>query len=366
MVRSASALLAVLILSGFVAMQQVATHTVVRGDTLWDLADNYYNDPFQWRRIWEANRDKINDPNLIYPDQVFAIPGREAEVSEVSGVSVEPTPARPAQEQPTRPAQRPPGARQQPVSPPPQGGTAGARTVFYRSDSTRAGATLEGRSAETWTVSPKMVDATPWLIHLDVMPEHIGEVSRFAGGAASTETVRAYDRVRLTFEGTPPPAGTRLQVFRPDKIIEKVGRVMVPTGVVTISEVDGNEAAAVVSRELERMTLGDLVRPLPVYEPTMERPEPVAGGGEAMIMGFAGPNVLQDVGSIAFLDQGADDGVRIGDEYDYMNADAGAGVVEGRLQVVGTTSGIASARIVSMDDVIFKQGLVVHLARKMR
>ncbi len=94
MVRSASALLAVLILSGFVAIQQVATHTVVPGDTLWDLAQHYYKDPFQWRRIWEANRDKIADPNLIYPHQVFAIPGREAEVSEVA-VEAAPIQARP-------------------------------------------------------------------------------------------------------------------------------------------------------------------------------------------------------------------------------------------------------------------------------
>jgi LysM repeat protein len=360
MVRSASALLAVLILSGFVAMQQVATHTVVRGDTLWDLADHYYNDPFQWRRIWEANRDKINDPNLIYPDQVFALPGREAAVS---AVTVEPAAGLPAA-QPTQQAQQRPAARQ-PVAPPPQASMASQRTIFYR-DTTVAGATMEGRSAETWTVSPVMVLAAPWLIHLDEEPAHVGRIDRFAGGASFSQTVRAYDRVRLTFEGEPPQAGTRLLAFRPDKVIDKVGRVMVPTGVVTISEVDGNEAAAVVSREVERMTLGDLLRPLPEYEPTMERPQAVSVGGEAMIMGFAGPNVVQDVGSIAFLDQGADDGVRIGDEYAYLNAEAGAGVVEGRLQVVGTTSGIASARVVSMDDVVFHQGLVVRLARKMR
>ncbi len=108
------------------------------------------------------------------------------------------------------------------------------------------------------------------------------------------------------------------------------------------------------------------VRPLPQYDPTMERPQAVSGGGEAMVMGFAGLNVLQDVGGIAFLDQGAADGVSIGDEYEYLNPAAGSGVVEGRLQVVGITSGIAAARIVSMDDAVFHQGIVVRLARKMR
>jgi hypothetical protein len=358
MVRSAWVFLAVLILSGFVAMQQVATHTVVRGDTLWDLAETYYDDPFQWRRIWEANRDRVADPNLIFPDQVFAIPGREA--AQVSEVTVQPG-AEPAA-QPA--AEREPPAAQQPRQPPAQS-AANAPTIFRRDTATMAG--MEGgRAAETWTVSPVMALAAPWVVRIGEEPEYLGNVDRMASGATASRTVRTYDRVRVVFESTPPPAGTQLQVFRPDKIIESVGRVMLPTGVLTISEVDGNEAAAVVSRELDRMTLGDLVRPLPEFRPSIDRPEPVSGGGEAMIMGFAGPNVLQDLGSIAFLDRGADNGVSIGDEYEFLNPAAGSGVVEGRLQVVGTTSGMAAARIVSMDDAVFRQGIVVRLARKMR
>jgi nucleoid-associated protein YgaU len=51
------------------------TYTVVRGDCLWNIAkkDYIYNDPFEWPRIYEANKDKIKDPDLIYPRQVFTI-----------------------------------------------------------------------------------------------------------------------------------------------------------------------------------------------------------------------------------------------------------------------------------------------------
>ena len=51
------------------------TYTVVRGDCLWNIAkkDYIYNDPFKWPRIYEANKDKIKDPDLIYPRQVFTI-----------------------------------------------------------------------------------------------------------------------------------------------------------------------------------------------------------------------------------------------------------------------------------------------------
>jgi len=53
---------------------QEASHTVKEGDTLWDIAGFYYQNPFLWPYIWRANLTKIEDPHWIYPDQMFAIP----------------------------------------------------------------------------------------------------------------------------------------------------------------------------------------------------------------------------------------------------------------------------------------------------
>lgn len=52
------------------------TYTVIPGDYLWKIAGFYwiYNDPKDWPRIYEANRDKIKDPDLIYPNQILDIP----------------------------------------------------------------------------------------------------------------------------------------------------------------------------------------------------------------------------------------------------------------------------------------------------
>jgi nucleoid-associated protein YgaU len=50
------------------------TYTVQKGDSLSKIAKREYGDAQQWRRIFEANRDAIKDPDLIYPGQVFRIP----------------------------------------------------------------------------------------------------------------------------------------------------------------------------------------------------------------------------------------------------------------------------------------------------
>jgi len=44
------------------------------GDSLWKIAVKFYKDGYQWRRIYTANSDKIKDPAIIYPLQVFLIP----------------------------------------------------------------------------------------------------------------------------------------------------------------------------------------------------------------------------------------------------------------------------------------------------
>lgn len=51
-------------------------YTVKRGDHLWGIAkkSEHYGNPFAWPVIYQANRDQIKNPDLIYPDQSFKIP----------------------------------------------------------------------------------------------------------------------------------------------------------------------------------------------------------------------------------------------------------------------------------------------------
>jgi len=51
-----------------------AQYTVVGGDTLSSIAQKFYSDANLWPRIFEANRNQIQDPNHIFPGQVLRIP----------------------------------------------------------------------------------------------------------------------------------------------------------------------------------------------------------------------------------------------------------------------------------------------------
>ena len=51
------------------------TYTVIAGDTLSKIAKREYGDASKWHQIYEANKDTIKNPDLIYPGQTFKIPG---------------------------------------------------------------------------------------------------------------------------------------------------------------------------------------------------------------------------------------------------------------------------------------------------
>ena len=50
-------------------------YKVVEKDTLWDLAGKHYQNPWLWKKIFEANSETVKNPDLIYPNQEIIIPG---------------------------------------------------------------------------------------------------------------------------------------------------------------------------------------------------------------------------------------------------------------------------------------------------
>ena len=56
------------------AVSTSQTYTVVKGDCLWNISKKFYGKGSQYTKIYNANKDKIKNANLIYPGQVLTIP----------------------------------------------------------------------------------------------------------------------------------------------------------------------------------------------------------------------------------------------------------------------------------------------------
>lgn len=51
-------------------------YTVVAGDSLSKIAKHFYGDANAWKRIFDANRDQLTDPDRIKPGQMLKIPAK--------------------------------------------------------------------------------------------------------------------------------------------------------------------------------------------------------------------------------------------------------------------------------------------------
>src|SRR5262249_42103526 len=52
--------------------------TIIKGNSLWRIARRIYGEGVMYTLIYEANRDNIKNPDLIYPGQIFSVPKKDA------------------------------------------------------------------------------------------------------------------------------------------------------------------------------------------------------------------------------------------------------------------------------------------------
>ena len=57
-----------------IAQMEEGEVTIQPGFTLWQLAELKYGSGYRYVQIFEANRDEISDPNMIFPGQIFKVP----------------------------------------------------------------------------------------------------------------------------------------------------------------------------------------------------------------------------------------------------------------------------------------------------
>lgn len=393
MLRSVALLSALLILPGLVSAQeepvaQQGTHEVVKGETLWALAERYLGDPFRWPLIYEANRDRIEDPHWIYPRQVFIIPGLRGEPVRVVEVEV----VEPGQEARIVSVEPRPAFQEMPPCPGPTGRTVfyeggeadrgcamesptdAERTAFY-GDPFRTATGVEGISRDRFHAVPRhLVYSTPWL-EKDWEAElpSLGTVTRLSGvDSERTPRDRAalFEKVHIEPEGgVQLEVGDVLQTFRVRRAEEMLGQVVEPTGILVVTDIEEAGVVGAVSAEFDRVRVGQRLRRVPGYDlvPGQKAVE-VESDMWATILGFGIPSPLQGFGAVAFLDVGEGQGIETGDEFlAYVNrGDGWSGQEAARLQVVLVNGETTSARVIGVTEPLLAPGTELRLVRKMQ
>ncbi len=319
-----------------------ATHTVVKGETLWGLAARYLGSGFKWRAIYEVNREAIANPHWIYPGQVLRMPGTVASVA----VTVVPPAAAPADTvKPAAPAAvRPPGPTLNPAT---------GRTVFKREYAAAPATATDSIEAERPfpTVLVGEYLSAPYVLQSATVPgagHLLGSASLDPQGHLDTRRLfKGFDAVLVDPPtGAAAKKGAQYVVLRKGPSLYRVGQVMVPTGIVEVTHdrTSGTAVQAQVIAVYGEMSPGQLLVPLDttgVY--TTACPKPVSGGRRGEVKWVLSEPVLPTASAYIVLDLTAADGVKLGDEFALFH-DREAGKTSGDLATPSIP--IGSAKVV--------------------
>ena len=313
------------------------THTVKKGDTLWDLSQTYLNDPFLWPEIYRINTTIVRDPHWIYPGQVLRIPG-----GGVQNVADQMEPRLAPEAVPMR---------------------SGGPTVFHEDFSKRlsGGNHLEPTSLE-YAHTPVRVGefyAAPWLDAVGG-PKSQGKLVATAEipGIAKTESVaerlgpatRAYITLPA---GIVAAKGDRLVVFKRGPVLIDGGQLMQPTAIVQVEATDnGGEATTVrIIQQYDEVEIGQSVMPLDRFNMSTDaHAAPLALGPQAHVIFVPSRAVLPSVGSYVILDATTKDGVKLGDEFTLYRPREKAPIPGTSDQVTLPEEPIALAQVVKVTD----------------
>src|SRR4051812_5418204 len=304
------------------------THTVRKGDTLWDLAQHYLRDPFLWPGIYRLNTDVVEDPHWIYPGEILRI----APSDNIASVPTMDTPV-------------------------PQVGGDSSSLV---ADSARGNGTDSTDALARGPQQPSMAEgeeAAPGLLFPERKPRSVSEIlksytnqpyrplrrSEFYSSGFLTENQRLpYGRVlgpvtpqqikavnsranAMPFSAisVQPPSGATyavgdsLLLLQVGKEIEPYGNVIAPTGVARVTEtLDGHYVAQIVAT-YGPIRNGQRTLPIESFNPGAgTRAVAVSGGVRGSMIGGLGRQELKEPQMVVFINKGRSDGVSVGDLFE--------------------------------------------------
>jgi hypothetical protein len=382
-------LLALTLTPGLALAQAPApdTHTVRKGDTLWDLARQYRGDPFLWPDIYRLNTSVVEDPHWIYPGEVLSLAGSDS----VHAVPATDTPApAPVAQAPASDSMRADSVPAEPIAAPADVGT----SVAAAQDGP-AGAPQQTLAQLTAVSGPETEDGSTGLFgpkRTKVLEESLRAYTNqpyralrrsefYSSGfltenqslpfgkvlgpvmpqqiRASSVNASALPYALVAIEaprGAAYQIGDTLLVASLGTELGSHGNVVMPTGLARIVDtVQGRYVGSIVAT-YGPIRLGQRVLPAEKFTPSSDRHAvAVSEGVHATFLGGSGRQDLKTPQTVVFLDKGRTDGVAPGDLFEVRRR--AERLADGRqlindvmatLQVVHVRDHTATARVLNV------------------
>jgi LysM repeat protein len=341
------------------SLEEEVRHVVKRGDTLWDLAKHYLNDPFRWPEVFRRNPDVVENPHWIYPGEVLRIPGTAVRPDALAtareeGIVVSQVVTRPAE---------------------------GGSTVF-----------AEGMGRQYITLAPPdraggsglrrgEVDAAPFVTH-HRGPDGAGEVIGTGERHAVDVAVRDHRFQLHEHAYVSAPAGVQLAMgaevmaLASGTELSDTTRLMVPTGVFRVVEHASGPrpAKARLVRQFGEVFVGQRLVAYDRQPPADDRAlEPVASSADARVVWVHNNPVLPSVQHYVILSPPPGGSLAPGDRLTLVDparpeADDTVTLPEDAalVQVVKVTPHGATAVVLAQRFPTIRQGMPARLSARLR
>ena len=321
--------------------EQSGKYVIRQGDTLWDIANAFYRDPFLWPLIWKSN-PSVNDPDLIYPGNTLVVPS----LVPVERAMSAPEEAAPVQEK---------AVAEQPAAAPPQK-EAEAPSLFQRRTS------LEGATPEP----EKPAAGSRLILPEDAAVPIMDKYAMLSAGFVSEEdsedhiqgspddpykgihgaNILGYDSevyITVTSRET-VNIGDRFLIYEPVHNVihpqtrRSFGKLYKVNGILKVT--GSKEAGVYIARitlSFDSAIKGNMLAPY--QEPTLIYPsrQQQEKNLSGQILEVPDRRTISGQLNIVYLDKGKEDGVDPGDRFTVMslpNRETGATIPIGELQVL--------------------------------
>lgn len=340
------------------------THTVKRGDTLWDIAKAYLGDAFLWPEVYRLNAGVIEDPHWIYPGELLKLPGDHTKV--VAAAATTSAPVNP----PTAS-----NAADQPVSEP------AIVAPALQAPATHADTSTPMLLPRATAVRVGEYIAAPW-VDKDGGPSGAGSLIESADipgiAYADRSRLQLNDRVFLAPPSGAAPARHALYMsYRLGPLIEDFGQIVIPTGIIEVTQPGNSGEASVgsVVKMFGEVQRGQKLIALDSGTANVTgRPSPVTNGRMGKVRWVSESPVLANLQTYVVLDMSRRDGLTTGDQVElyqprekanYNHSLALPEVSIAHAQILRVTPYGATAVITAQEQPKVEQGTAARVAAKM-